>query len=96
MENDNPRGNFSLSPSSLTLSEDSSPSGTLTITRDDGRFESVQIDWEAVYTGQQNVLVINSATVNFTAGQSSAAIVLQLRQNGVRKKNVQFKPQMTH
>ena len=90
-ENDNPRGTFSLSPSSLTLSEDTNPSGTLTITRDGGHFESVQIEWEALYTDGldhlvdlSDILVTSRATLNFTAGQSSATISLQLRPNRVR------------
>ena len=76
--------------SSLTLNEDTAPSGTLTIQRDPGLFGSVAIEWEALYDDGgihpvpvSDILEVSRDTVTFEQGQTSALIELRLQANGV-------------
>ena len=88
--NDNPGGIFSLSTSSLTLSEDTAPSGTITVLRAGGTLTEVEIEWEALYTDGRihetsisSILGTDRATLSFPIGATSADINLNLQPNSV-------------
>ena len=87
---DSPGGVFSLTPTSLTLSEESAPSGTITVQRTGGALTQVTIQWVALYTdGQIHDTAINSilgadrASLTFPVGVTSVDIDLTLQPNSV-------------
>lgn len=91
---DNPGGVFSISTASpLTLTEDSTPSAVVVITRDPqaGLFGDVLVTWEAVYTDTDNpvpisnILTSTSGSITFLDSQITPAtnIELNLQQNRV-------------
>lgn len=87
---DNPGGVFSLSPSAITLSEESASTGTIAVQRAGGTLTEVTIEWEALYTdGQIHDTAINSilgmdrASLIFPVGVTSVDINLMLQPNSV-------------
>ena len=87
---DSPGGVFSLSPTSITLSEESAPTGTITVERSGGVLTEVRIEWEALYTDGQihntainSILGVDRATVIFPVGVTSVDISLTLQPNSV-------------
>lgn len=87
---DNPGGVFSLSPTAITLSEESASTGTITVQRAGGTLTEVTIEWEALYTdGQIHDTAINSilgmdrASLIFPVGVTSVDINLTLQPNSV-------------
>lgn len=87
---DNPGGVFSLSPTAITLSEESASAGTITVQRAGGTLAEVTIEWEALYTdGQIHDTAINSilgmdrASLIFPVGVTSVDINLTLQPNSV-------------
>ena len=87
---DNPGGVFSLSPTAITLSEESTSTGTITVQRAGGTLTEVVIEWEALYTdGQIHDTAINSilgmdrAALIFPVGVTSVDIKLTLQPNSV-------------
>ena len=94
---DSPGGNFSLSPTVITLSEESAPTGTITVQRTGGTLTEVTIEWVALYTdGEIHDTAINSilgmdrATLTFLIGVSSMDIILTLQPNSVSVCYIQF------
>lgn len=87
---DSPGGIFSLSPTAITLSEESAATGTITVQRAGGALTEVTIEWQALYTdGQIHDTAINSilgmdrAIVVFPVGVTSVDINLTLQPNSV-------------
>ena len=87
---DSPGGVFSLTPTSLTLSEESAPSGTITVQRTGGALTQVTIQWEALYTDGQihdtaiiSILGADRASLTFPVGVTSIDINLTLQPNSV-------------
>ena len=90
---DNPGGVLSLSPSTLTLSEVSTPSGTIRVQRAGGTLTEVTIEWQALYTDGQShdtsiasILGMEQATLTFPVGVTTANITLTLQADSVRKR----------
>ena len=87
---DSPGGVFSLSPTAITLSEETASTGSLTVQRTGGTLTQVEIEWEAVYTdGEIHDTAINRilgqdrATLTFPVGVTSVDINLTLQPNSV-------------
>ena len=78
---DNPYGILSFTPSSLTLTEDETQSGTITILRNPGLFGDTFIYWEIVPA--TNTFSSNNNTVVFGAGVTAVDISIELQANTV-------------
>ena len=81
---------FSLSPTTITLSEESAPTGILNVQRSGGALTEVEIEWEALYTDGQihdtainSILGVDRATVILPVGVTSVDINLTLQPNSV-------------
>ena len=92
---DNPGGVFSLSTSALSLSEDTAPSGTITVQRAGGTLTAVNIEWQALYTDNldhetsiANILGMDRDVLSFPVGATSVDINLSLKNNSVSCGNV--------
>jgi hypothetical protein len=88
--NDDQEGVFSLVTTSLTLNQDDSSSGVLTIRGTDGLFGAVTINWQTSYMDSAShavplgaLLLENTSNVMFLSGQAEANITLQLAQTSV-------------
>ena len=91
---DSPGGVFSLSPTAITLSEETASTGTLTVTRTGGTLTQVEINWVALYTDGQihdtainSILGLDRATLTFPIGVTSVDIILTLQPNSVSTPN---------
>ena len=87
---DSPGGVFSLTPSSITLSEESASTGTITVQRTGGALTQVTMQWEALYTDGQihdtalnSILGVDRAALTFPVGVTSVDINLTLQPNSV-------------
>ncbi len=80
--NDNPSGIFSLVPAFLSLTEDETPSGTISIRRSPGLLGEVTLTWEVVPAIE--TFVVEMDTVTFGPGDTAVDIPLQLQSNVVR------------
>ena len=88
--NDYPGGVFSLTPLTLELDEEQSPTRTITVVREPGLFGTVQINWRTVLDPAvshtvtvDDLLVESSGSVSLASNITSATIQLQLRPNSV-------------
>jgi len=95
---DNPGGVFSLRTSALSLSEDTAPSGTITVQRTGGTLTAVNIEWQARYTDDSNteasiasILGRDQDILSFPVGVTSVDINLSLQNNSVSCGNVSEK-----
>ena len=82
---------FSLTPLTLQLDEEQSPTRTITVVREPGLFGTVQINWRTVLDPQvshtvtvDDLLVASLGGVSFPPNVTTATIELQLRPNSVR------------
>ena len=87
---DSPGGVFSLSPTAITLSEETASTDTITVQRTGGTLTQVTIEWEALYTDGQihdtainSILGVDRATLTFPVGVTSVDITLTLQPNSV-------------
>ena len=81
---------FSLTPLTLQLDEEQSPTRIVTVVREPGLFGTVQINWRTVldpavsHTVTVNDLLVESlGSVSFPSNVTSATIELQLQPNSV-------------
>jgi len=88
--NDFPNGVFSLTPLTLQLDEEQSPTRTITVVREPGLFGSVQINWRTVLDPAvthsvtvDDLLVESLGSVSFPFNVTSAIIELRLQPNSV-------------
>lgn len=87
---DSPGGVFSVAPATITLSEESSPSGIITVERTGGTLTQVTVEWTAVYTDGEihntainSILGVDRDTLIFPIGATSVDINLTLQPNSV-------------
>ena len=87
---DNPGGVFSLSPTAITLSEESASTGSVTVQRAGGTLTEVTVEWEALYTDGKihdtainSILGVDRDTLIFPIGVTSVDIILTLQPNSV-------------
>ena len=81
---------FSLSPTSITLSEESASTGVITVQRAGGTLTEVTVEWEALYTDGQihdtaisSILGVDRAALTFLIGVTAVDIILTLQPNSV-------------